>query len=180
MVSLGANLGDRLAAMAHAIDGLLQQPGTRVVQSSAIYETAPWGTAEQTENQPWYLNAVVEIDTLLTPTQLLAVCQQLELHAGRLPEDKRPLNAPRTLDVDILWCQQVPVLTTEQLTLPHPRFHTRACTLVPLLEHWADWQHPVTGHTLVQHHVDLPAVEPVKLHSIAPWVSSAPASHTLS
>ncbi len=167
-------MGDRMQAMAQAVRGLCAQPSTSLIQTTAIYETAPWVGSGGDPNQPWYLNAMVAIETPLLPEALLTLCQHQETQQGRQPAVERQHNGPRVLDVDILWCDAFPAYQSPTLTLPHPRFATRACTLVPLLEHWGEWVHPTTGQTLLQLHQALPSVEPVRLHSVAPWGALLP------
>lgn len=124
MLALGANLGDRLAALQTALDALAGQ--LNVIAVSAVYETAPVGGPEQ----PDFYNAVVVVDTDLDPSELLAVAQGVESAAGRVRHERW---GPRTLDVDLLafgeLCSDDPVLT-----LPHPRAHERAFVLLPWLD----------------------------------------------
>jgi 2-amino-4-hydroxy-6-hydroxymethyldihydropteridine diphosphokinase len=124
-LGLGANLGDRLANLQRAADLLAATPGIVVLRSSRIYETAPVGPP-----QPDFLNAVVEVDTTLSPEDLLAACAAVEreLHRVRgIPW------GPRTIDVDLL-AYGDRVIETNELIVPHPRMHERAFVLVPLLE----------------------------------------------
>jgi len=100
-------------------------PGTRVLRVSSLYRSAPVDAGG-----PDYLNAVAEIATTLPPPALLHALQALEQAAGR----ERPYrNAPRTLDLDILFYGDVR-LESAALTLPHPRLHERAFVLLPLAE----------------------------------------------
>lgn len=125
-LSLGANLGDRLAALQGAT-GLLAGAG-RVTDArvSAVYETEPVGGPEQ----PGYLNAVLVGVTALTPQQLLALAHEVEQEYRRTRETRW---GPRTLDVDILAFGDV-LSADPELTLPHPRAHERGFVLVP----WAE------------------------------------------
>lgn len=124
-IGLGANLGDRGAALARAVQALAALPGTRVMQVSGLYASAPIDAGG-----PDFLNAVVELATRLAPLDLLDALQATEQAAGR----ERPYrNAPRTLDLDLLFYgdQQ---RACERLTLPHPRIAERAFVLLPLAE----------------------------------------------
>ncbi|MBT2302932.1 2-amino-4-hydroxy-6-hydroxymethyldihydropteridine diphosphokinase [Variovorax paradoxus] len=124
-VAIGANLGDARAAVRHAMDDLAALPGTRVGARSSLYRSAPVDA-----QGPDFINAVVELETELDPTALLAELQRLESGAGR----QRPYrNAPRTLDLDLLRHGDV-VMDTAALTLPHPRMAERAFVLMPLAE----------------------------------------------
>lgn len=124
-VALGANLGDARRTVRQAVQDLGRLPQTRLVRVSSLYRTAPVDSSG-----PDYINAVAEVVTSLTPHALLAELQRLELAAGR----ERPyLNAPRTLDLDILLYDDL-TLDSPTLTIPHPRMATRAFVLVPLAE----------------------------------------------
>jgi 2-amino-4-hydroxy-6-hydroxymethyldihydropteridine diphosphokinase len=124
-VGVGANLGDAAAALHSAFDALARLPGGRSVARSSVYRSAPVDAAG-----PDFLNAVVALDTSLSPADLLQALHAIEAGHGR----QRPYrHAPRTLDLDLLLYGDV-VLTTPQLTLPHPRLHLRAFVLEPLAE----------------------------------------------
>lgn len=124
-VGLGANLGDRAATLAWAVQAIAGLPATALQTVSSLYATAPIDATG-----PDYLNAVVVVHTGLQPLQLLHALQALELQAGR----ERPYrNAPRTLDLDIVLWQGL-VLQSAELSLPHPRMDERAFVLAPLAE----------------------------------------------
>ncbi len=135
---LGSNLGDRGALIARAIEALEQRAGTVVIRS-ALYETAPWGTADQ----PAYLNQAVGIHTRLSPDNLLTVLLDIEAVLGR-----RRLKRweSRLIDIDILYYDQL-VMTTERLEIPHPRLHERNFVLHPMAEIAPHFVHPVLGNT---------------------------------
>lgn len=120
---LGSNMGDRYAFLTSAIATLGATPGITVVGVSPLVESAPVGGPPQQD----YLNAVVVVDTSLTPDALLALAQRCESKAGR---ERRERWGPRTLDVDVLAYGD---LTTDDpaLTLPHPRAVARAFVLIP-------------------------------------------------
>lgn len=124
VLALGANLGDRAAALQAALDGLRRS--TRVVAVSGIFETAPVGGPPQ----PEFYNAVVLVDTTLGARELLALAQSLEVAAGRVRLEHW---GPRTLDVDVLAYGDQRSADPE-LTLPHPRAHERAFVVLPWLE----------------------------------------------
>jgi 2-amino-4-hydroxy-6-hydroxymethyldihydropteridine diphosphokinase len=125
VLALGANLGDRRATLQSAVEAIDAFEGVRAVAVSPLMETAPVGGPEQ----PNYLNAVVVVETSLSPLELLAACQQVENEHGR----QRAVRwGPRTLDVDIVTYPGV-VASTSQLALPHPRAAERAFVLVPWL-----------------------------------------------
>jgi 2-amino-4-hydroxy-6-hydroxymethyldihydropteridine diphosphokinase len=118
-LSLGSNLGDRRALLRDAVDSLPD-----VVAVSPVYETAPVGGPEQDN----FLNLVVQLDTDLTPTQLLGVCHRIESSAERVRTIRW---GPRTLDIDIIWMDGVD-MDEERLTIPHPRWKERRFVLAPL------------------------------------------------
>jgi 2-amino-4-hydroxy-6-hydroxymethyldihydropteridine diphosphokinase len=121
VLSIGSNLGDRLARLQGAVDGL------RPVAVSPVYETAPWGGVDQDD----YLNAVLVVEDAGTdPAGWLARAHELEAAAGRTREVRW---GPRTLDVDVVDVDGI-VSADPALTLPHPRAHQRAFVLVPWLD----------------------------------------------
>ncbi len=125
LVGLGANLGDPLATLAAARAAIAAWPHGRVIACSS-----PWRSAPIDAGGPDFVNAVLALDTTLPATALLAALQALEQAHGR----ERPfMNAPRTLDLDLLLYDDL-VLDTPTLALPHPRLHQRAFVLRPLLE----------------------------------------------
>lgn len=123
-IALGSNLGDPRRQVLDAMDALAMLPVTRVLQRSHLYRTPPWGVLEQ----PPFVNAVVEIDTGLSPHALLDALLRIEQQAGRVRAER---NGPRTLDLDLLHVDGVQ-LDDAQLTLPHPRMAERAFVLLPL------------------------------------------------
>ena len=139
-LGLGSNLGDRRANLKAAAAGL--PPATRVLRASGIYETEPWGYLVQ----PVFLNQVLETETCLSPTDLLAALKRLEAGLGR---QATFLYGPRLIDLDILLYDQL-VLNQHDLVIPHPRLAQRAFTLVPLTELVPDLLHPVLGATMAE------------------------------
>jgi 2-amino-4-hydroxy-6-hydroxymethyldihydropteridine diphosphokinase len=130
VLSLGSNQGDRFAYLQEAVKRL----GERVVLVSGVYETPPWGDADQ----PAYLNGVVlVVDPQAEPADWLALARACESAAGRRRDPQRRFG-PRTLDVDVIevWDEDGrPVLSDDpELTLPHPRAHQRAFVLKPWLD----------------------------------------------
>jgi 2-amino-4-hydroxy-6-hydroxymethyldihydropteridine diphosphokinase len=126
-VGLGSNQGDPVRQLAAALEELNDLPGCRVLRHSRIYRTPPWGPVT---GQPDYANAVAELDTGLLPHELLMALQALENDHGRVRDERW---GPRTLDLDLLLYDDL-TMTTDDLTLPHPRLHERAFVLVPLAE----------------------------------------------
>jgi len=124
-VAFGANLGDAQATVLQAIQDVGALANTQLQIASSLYASAPHEAIG-----PEFVNAVAMYDTDLPPLELLDALQNLETIAGR----ERPfLNAPRTLDLDIIFYGDV-ALDSPRLTLPHPRWQERAFVLVPLVE----------------------------------------------
>ena len=124
-IGFGGNIGDTRQLITDAIVCLALRSELQILAKSCFYQSAP---VEATGND--YINAVIEIETELTPYGLLHVCQAIETEFGR----ERPYsNAPRTLDLDILSFEGVTQNETE-LMLPHPRIIERSFVLLPLLE----------------------------------------------
>lgn len=124
VLSLGANLGDRLAALQAALDALATR--VAVVAVSPVYETAPVGVTDQ----PDFLNAVALVDTGLPPAELLALAHAVEAAAGRVRAERW---GPRPLDVDLVAYGSV-ASDDPALTLPHPRAAERVFVLAPWLD----------------------------------------------
>ncbi len=165
VLALGANLGDRRRSLQAAVDALHGYEGIRVIAVSSLIETAPVGGPEQ----PDYLNAVVLVDTLLAPLDLLAACQQIEIDLGRLRAERW---GPRALDIDLIAYRDV-VATSTQLELPHPRAAQRAFVLAPWLEvdpdatlPGADGE-PVAVKRLLRKAADRKGVRPAEVEPLA-------------
>ncbi len=131
VLSLGSNLGDRLAYLQAGIDGLvlsdpLAGPGLVNPAVSAVYETAPVGGPEQ----PSYLNAVLLATSALPARSILQLSRAIEHACGRVRAGRW---GPRTLDIDIIACG-AEISDDPDLTLPHPRAHERAFVLAPWLD----------------------------------------------
>lgn len=137
---LGANLNDRAQALRRATSLIAERVG-KVIQQSALYETAPWGIIDQ----PAFLNQVLAVNTTLQPEAVLAKTQKIEQELGRIRHEKW---GTRTIDIDILYYGTL-VMQTETLTIPHPYLHQRRFTLVPLAEIAPDFKHPVLMKTTV-------------------------------
>ena len=128
VVSLGANLGNRLETLQGAVDALEDTPGIRVKAVSPVYETEPWGV--EPGSQPSYFNAVVVLKTTLPPSSLLERAHAVEEAFDRVRDERW---GPRTLDVDIVAYADLHS-DDPHLTLPHPRAHERAFVLAPWLD----------------------------------------------
>lgn len=131
-LALGTNLGDRRANLEAALQAL--EPRVHLLERSGIYETPPWGYADQ----PAFLNMAVKARTRLGPRGLLKYLKELETRLGREATFRY---GPRVIDLDILFYEDL-VMGEEGLTIPHPRLHERAFVLVPLADIAAEVVHP--------------------------------------
>lgn len=139
-VGLGSNVGDRAANLAAASEALARAHDFTMTSMSAVYETEPQGFADQGE----FLNQVAAGAWASDPQQLLALCQRIEKELGR---ERAFANAPRTIDLDILFWEHKTV-QTDDLVVPHPRLTERAFALWPLLELAPNLLHPESGRPL--------------------------------
>ncbi|MCH7480613.1 MAG: 2-amino-4-hydroxy-6-hydroxymethyldihydropteridine diphosphokinase [Chloroflexi bacterium] len=139
-LGLGSNLNDRLKNLAAAIASM--PPTIKILRTSPIYETAPWGF----EDQGKFLNQVVEAQTDLTPKELLDHLKNIETEVGRTATFR---NGPREIDIDILFYDNF-ILDTDDLTIPHARIEERAFMLAPLAVIAEEFIHPVSGQTIAQ------------------------------
>ena len=132
-LALGSNLGDRAANLKEAIASL--PPQMEVKAKSQVYETPPWGFADQA----MFLNQALRVATYLKPEPLLRHLKRLEIALGRKAAFQ---NGPRLIDIDILFYDDL-VLHSPALMIPHPHLHERGFVLVPLMDIAPDMVHPV-------------------------------------
>jgi 2-amino-4-hydroxy-6-hydroxymethyldihydropteridine diphosphokinase len=125
-IAFGSNLGHRLDNLRQGAAAVQRTASVRILSASPVYETAPVNCPD---GSGAYLNAVAEIDANLEPHELQRVLQSIEVALGR-PSD-RELNAPRSLDLDILYIEGLTICDTV-LQVPHPRMHQRRFVLQPL------------------------------------------------
>jgi 2-amino-4-hydroxy-6-hydroxymethyldihydropteridine diphosphokinase len=137
-LALGSNVGDREGNLRTALKHL-ESDEIHVVRRSSLYETAP----QELLDQPWFLNAAVEVETNLFPMQLLARIREIEREMGRRRATPK---GPRNIDIDILFYGRAAIATAE-LEVPHPRLAQRRFVLQPLAEIAPDFRHPLTGKT---------------------------------
>jgi 2-amino-4-hydroxy-6-hydroxymethyldihydropteridine diphosphokinase len=137
----GGNEGDRYLNLQQARTNIEHICG-RLIQASSLYETAPWGNSNQAD----YLNQVLVVETIMNPYELLASILFIEEKGGRI---RTVRNAPRTIDIDILFYNQL-VLDQPGLHIPHPRIADRRFVLEPLNEISPGFIHPVFGKSIWQ------------------------------
>ena len=138
-IGVGSNLGNRRAYYQKALDLMADLPQTAIVRCSSLYETEPIGEAKN-----WYLNGVVELETALSPQQLLSCLQKIESALGRRRTKKW---ASRTIDLDIVLFDKQ-IVNEERLKIPHPEMHRRRFVLLPLSELAPQVTHPLLGSTV--------------------------------
>ncbi len=138
-LALGSNLGDREKYLRAAVIGLAGR-GVRMSRSASLYSTEPRDVLDQ----PWFLNTVIEGDTLLAPEELLNACLQVEQDNLRVRGARK---GPRTLDIDIIFYGSE-VIRKPGLMIPHPLFAARRFVLAPLAEIAAGVIDPRTGKTI--------------------------------
>ena len=140
-LGLGSNIGDRETQLRSAVTALKQQEVT-VRRSASLYATEP----RDFEDQPWFLNTVIEVRTLLEPEVLLQRCLEIEKNAGRV---RGHTKGPRPIDIDILIYRDR-LIDQPNLIVPHPRYRERRFVLVPLAELVPNLADPVCGLTMQQ------------------------------
>lgn len=155
---LGSNSGDSFKLIEQAVSFLNLSEDIKLIRTSALYETEPWGLKDQN----WFLNIAVEIKTVLNPQDLLIKLQNIEKTLGRNRE-KEIRWGERPIDIDIIFYDDI-ILKTEVLSIPHTHMHKRAFVLVPLLELIPDFIHPVLKKSVNELYDDLEDVEDVCLY----------------
>ncbi len=141
-LSIGSNVGDRLLNLHRAVNKIGHHSNIVVTAVSSVYESEPVGFVDQ----PWFLNAIVEVETSLEPLALLRFVKGIEQEMGR---QKQVHWGPRNIDIDIVlydnWIVNDPILT-----IPHAEMHRRKFVLLPLAEIAADTFHPAQNKTINQ------------------------------
>ncbi|MDD2201604.1 MAG: 2-amino-4-hydroxy-6-hydroxymethyldihydropteridine diphosphokinase [Firmicutes bacterium] len=151
---LGSNLGDRLENLSRAAAMLAQAHGLSDFEASRVYETEPWGFADQ----PPFLNCVIRAFAILEPAEILRLARSVEDVLGR---ERSVRWGPRIIDVDILMVDGLTV-ETEELVIPHPRMWERAFVLIPLMDLAPDMITP-GGASLAQRIESLGSTDGVRL-----------------
>lgn len=147
-IGIGSNLGDPLLQCKESIKRLTGIPGISIERTSSFYKTEPVVSDScvrddrvETGNQHWFINAVTEVRTTLSPRDLLRSLQGIESKMGRV---RSFVGAPRTIDLDLLLYGQE-IICEDDLTVPHPEMHKRLFVLEPLSEIASYVIHPVFG-----------------------------------
>ena len=127
-LSLGSNLGDKEENLRKAIN-LINEKAGKVTKTSSFINTEPWGFSSDN----LFVNACVEIDTTLTPQELLAATKQIETEMGRKQKSINGTYNDRIIDIDILLYGDITV-DEENLKIPHPHMYERDFVMIPLKE----------------------------------------------
>lgn len=138
---LGGNIGDREASISLAIDKLNLVAGL-VKSKSQVYETEAWGVTSQ---QP-YLNCCICLETVIADCDLIRLLLNIEIELGRSRNTWQTYE-PRTIDIDILFFNN-DIISSEALTVPHPRLHLRKFVLIPLNDIAPHYLHPVLNKSI--------------------------------
>ncbi len=155
---LGSNIGDKVGYVQQAVKMLTATGMVTVVRSSALYETEPWGN----KDLDWFVNAVIEVKTKLSPRELLDLCKNTEIQMGRKIIESDKYEA-RNIDIDILFYGDL-IVDEPDLKIPHEHLHERAFALVPLLELIPDYEHPKYKKSILQLHEELETLDDVFLY----------------
>ena len=149
-LSLGSNIGDRESNIAQAISVIEINRGIENINSASFYHTEPL----YNKDQGFFINTVIEFDTILKPFELLDLIKKVEFMLGR--KKRRKKNMPRTIDIDIL-VHGESIMETEELIIPHPNLIHRKFVLIPFDEIAPDYKIPLiklTVHELLVNCVD--------------------------
>lgn len=141
-VALGSNLGDKKGYIQGALDGLERDENIRLLRTSTLITTSPYGGVEQDD----FLNGVCQVETLYSPNELLDALHTLEQQAGR---ERLVHWGPRTLDLDILLYDNL-VMYTDDLVIPHIDMANRDFVLRPMAEIAPYMEHPVLHKSMLQ------------------------------
>jgi 2-amino-4-hydroxy-6-hydroxymethyldihydropteridine diphosphokinase len=136
IISIGSNIGDKLVNCKRTISTLEGLEGVKGILCSPFYRTAPVDYLDQ----DWFVNAALQLEITLAPTELLAAIQLIQRQAGRL---KDPIRfGPRIIDLDIIFYDTL-IINSPELVIPHPRMHKRRFVLQPICDIDPAFVHPV-------------------------------------
>ena len=149
VVALGANLGDREATLARAVELVGDEIGPVEARSAWLATEALIHPDDPATAYPPYLNGVLLARTALGPEEVLRRLHAIEARLGRDRSRETARWRPRTVDLDLVALDDV-TLDTPELRLPHPEMHKRRFVLAPMAEVWPDWRHPRLGATTAE------------------------------
>ncbi len=157
-VALGSNLGDRKGYLYAAVEILAKRSDIGIKKVSSVYETEPVGYTDQGA----FLNAAIKVEAAMDPVQFLHLLLETEIRLGRTRTFR---NAPRTIDLDLLFAGNQVIEKGMELVVPHPRLHERAFVLAPLMEIAATQVHPVLKSTVAEIYDRVEGKEGVRWYS---------------
>lgn len=144
-IGIGSNMGNSLQLCKKSVENLSRIDGVKLERVSSFYKTEPVMDSEEHRqsltDQDWFINAVAEIRTILSPREVLKALQSIEQDMGRTREFK---GAPRTIDLDLLLYDQE-IIKEADLIIPHPQMHKRRFVLDPMCEIASYVIHPAYG-----------------------------------
>lgn len=139
ILHLGSNIGDRVSLLNQGLELIEKEIGA-INARSAFYETEPWGVKDQQD----FLNLAIEVNTSMSPLQLLSIAKGIEKKVGR---EKKEHWGPRNLDIDIIFFGQK-CFEEDHLVIPHKEVQNRNFVLIPVMEIAGDWIHPQLNKTV--------------------------------
>jgi 2-amino-4-hydroxy-6-hydroxymethyldihydropteridine diphosphokinase len=139
-LSLGSNIGDKFNYIISAEKEIADLKSTKILRSSSIFKTEPWGIKAQDE----FLNSVLEIESELNPEELLRELKNIEIVLGRKSRERW---FKREVDIDILFYNNL-VIQNDTINIPHPEIQNRKFVLIPLCELNPGFVHPVFNVTM--------------------------------
>ena len=139
---IGSNRGNRLGFLRQACTNIETRIG-QIKRKSSVYESQPWGYSDAIS----YCNQLLIVETYKDPVTVLHECLAIEDLLGRTREEKG--YSGRTMDIDILFIDSL-IITTRELTVPHPRIQERNFVLIPLVELIPDFIHPILKMTILE------------------------------
>ena len=141
-LAIGSNLGNKITNI-HIALSELKKNKIKIKKVSSHYLSKSWPNPLM----PSFINIVIEIETILTPLELLKICNNIELKLGRVRLKK---NAPRTCDIDIIdYDKKILNINSDKLRIPHPEMTKRNFVLLPLFEINRSWKHPESKINIV-------------------------------
>lgn len=143
-LSLGTNLGDKTQNLNKAVQYISEQIG-RIISLSAFYQTEPWGFFSENA----FMNAACCVETTWKAQELLEKIKEIELLMGRKEKSHQGIYKDRIIDIDILFYDDL-ILTTDNLTIPHPYITDRMFVLLPLAEIAPTLRHPVMHKSILE------------------------------
>ncbi|MEW6615407.1 MAG: 2-amino-4-hydroxy-6-hydroxymethyldihydropteridine diphosphokinase [Thermodesulfobacteriota bacterium] len=141
-IGLGSNQGDKIKYCNEAIKEISKYKGNLILDRSSFYRTEPWGK----EDQDWFINCVIKLQTLLGAPELFKVLQKIETKLKRVKRDRW---GPRTIDLDILFFNNE-VINKPEVRIPHSMIQARKFELVPLSEICPELIHPVLNKSVME------------------------------